>query len=86
MTTKYNTIQKLSLAGIATGTLMCFVGAGAPYWLVSDPQVPGSYWIIGKVLDKIVKANVGLFMYCAEVLGNDGCQWFSFSSGDRGYQ
>lgn len=76
MTTEYSTIQKLSLAGIVIGTLTCIVGAGAPYWLVSDPRVPDSYSIIGEVVDKTVKANVGLFMYCAQVVGNNVCQWF----------
>ena len=81
MTTNYSTVQKLSLAGIVIGAVMCAVGAGAPYWLVFDPQGLG---LLGSVASEIVDASTGLFMFCIEFsvlgYGQKGCQLLGFAS------
>ena len=83
MTNQYSNIQKLSLAGTVIGALMCAVGAGAPYWIVSDPQ-GFSGW--GSLVGKVVKGYMGLFMYCIEVLGEEKCDMLPMDSRDGAYQ
>ncbi|XP_076458611.1 uncharacterized protein LOC143292308 [Babylonia areolata] len=71
MTAQYSTIQKLSLAGMVIGSILILVGAGAPYWIVSDPHGFGE---IADLVGRAVKGSLGLFMYCVEVLGHSECQ------------
>ena len=80
MTGQYSTVQKLSLAGMVVGGLMCLVGAGSPYWLVSDPQDESG---LSQLVSKVVKYYIGLFMTCIEVLGQEKCK-FSEVDNDSG--
>ncbi|KAK7112615.1 uncharacterized protein [Littorina saxatilis] len=77
----YTNIQKLSLAGVVIGALLCIAGALSPYWIVSDPQ---GFDLVGTIVGKIVKGNLGLYMYCVEVklLGEKNCEVFEI--GDQG--
>ncbi|KAK7501254.1 hypothetical protein BaRGS_00007379 [Batillaria attramentaria] len=68
MAGSFSTAQKLSLAGMFIGSMLCFVGLGAPYWLVSHIQIEG----LG-VPDELVGGSVGVFMVCLQALGEEEC-------------
>ena len=70
MTEQYSTVQKLSLAGMVVGGILCLVGAASPYWIVSDPQ---GFSFVGQLIGKVVKAFVGLYMFCIEAVGEKEC-------------
>lgn len=63
MTRTFGTGQKLSLAGMFVGSMMCLVGLGAPYWLVLDPTIEGVH-----IPGAVAEGNMGVFMVCGEVL------------------
>ncbi|KAK7501256.1 hypothetical protein BaRGS_00007381, partial [Batillaria attramentaria] len=71
----FSTAQKLSLAGMFVGSIMCLVGLGAPYWLVTDIELGGE-----SIPDKLVGANMGVFMICGHVLGEEECDFLSTDS------
>eukprot|EP00745_Piridium_sociabile_P018573 TRINITY_DN27881_c0_g1_i11.p1 TRINITY_DN27881_c0_g1~~TRINITY_DN27881_c0_g1_i11.p1 ORF type:complete len:239 (-),score=48.28 TRINITY_DN27881_c0_g1_i11:446-1162(-) len=70
MAEQYSSMQKLSLAGMVIGCLMVVAGAGAPYWIISDPQGFGMM----DALSQLVKGYMGLFMVCVETLGETDCE------------
>ncbi|KAL8559144.1 hypothetical protein ACOMHN_046192 [Nucella lapillus] len=80
MAQQYSSMQKLSLAGMVIGAIMCLVGTCTPYWITSDPEGFGVFDIVGKA----VKGSLGLFMVCLEVLGESGCKAIE-SSTDSGW-
>lgn len=65
----FSTAQKLSLAGMFIGAVMCLIGLGAPYWLVTDISVDGVH-----VSDNFIGANLGVFMVCGRYLGQEQCK------------
>lgn len=70
MTQQYSTVQKLSLAGMVIGAILCLVGVCSPYWITSDPQGFGEFDLAGNV----VKGSLGLFICCIELLGQKKCE------------
>ena len=86
MTTQYSTVQKLSLAGTVIGALMCVAGGIAPYWLVSDPEAPGSFSFVASVAGKVFKVQFGLFIYCEELLGKQECRLHQLGSTSGEYK
>lgn len=74
MTAQYSTMQKLTLAGMVIGSLLCFVGACAPFWIISNPQGPGEFGLVSKLVNKVVKGSLGLFVYCLEMVGQTDCK------------
>lgn len=80
MTADYSSVQKLSMAGIFIASILCGTGGLAPFWIVFDPKTQGSP-LLGVLVDvtkELVNGNIGLFIYCIEVVGDKGCEvWYS---------
>lgn len=63
----FSTAQKMALAAMVIGSLMCLVGTGVPYWVVLNGNDMS-------VSSEVAEVDIGLWMYCGQFLGSTECK------------
>lgn len=63
----FSTAQKMALAAMVIGSLMCLVGTGVPYWVVLNGNDMS-------VSSEVAEVDIGLWMYCGQFLRSTECK------------